>query len=105
METLELEKKDGVAVVHLDRPPVNAVNHAMMRELRTCFDELSQDRDVAAVVFAARGERAFCGGIDLKELSSRDPSVTPSGPCSIPLGNGDRPSTPSANASCRCSGP
>ena len=77
METLELEKKDGVAVVHLDRPPVNAVNHAMMRELRTCFDELSQDRDVAAVVFAARGERAFCGGIDLKELSSRDPSVPP----------------------------
>ncbi len=72
METLELEKKDGVAVVHLSRPPVNAVNNAMMRELRTCFDELSQDRNVAAVVLAARGERAFCGGIDLNELSSDD---------------------------------
>ncbi len=76
METLELEKKDGVAVVHLDRPPVNAVNNAMMRELRASFDELSQDRNVAAVVLAARGERAFCGGIDLKELSSVDPSAT-----------------------------
>ncbi len=76
MDTLELEKKDGVAVVHLSRPPVNAVSNAMMRELRTCFDELSQDRNVAAVVLAARGERAFCGGIDLKELSSNDPSVT-----------------------------
>jgi enoyl-CoA hydratase len=72
METLELAKKDGVAVVHLARPPVNAVNNAMMRELRACFDELSQDRNVAAVVLAARGDRAFCGGIDLKELSSDD---------------------------------
>jgi enoyl-CoA hydratase len=72
METLELEKKDGVAVVHLARPPVNAVNNAMMRELRSCFDGLSQDRNVAAVVLAARGDRAFCGGIDLKELSSEE---------------------------------
>jgi len=74
MDTLELEKKDGVAVVHLSRPPVNAVNNAMMGELRACFDGLSQDRDVAAVVLAARGDRAFCGGIDLEELSSDDPS-------------------------------
>lgn len=70
METLELEIKDGVAVVRLARPPVNAVNQAMMRELRACFDALSQDREVAAVVLAARGDRAFCGGIDLKEVSS-----------------------------------
>jgi enoyl-CoA hydratase len=76
METLELEKKDGVAVVRLARPPVNAVNNAMMREIRSCFSELSQDRDVAAVVLAARGDRAFCGGIDLKELSSQQGSTT-----------------------------
>lgn len=72
MDTLELEKKDGIAVVHLSRPPVNAVSNEMIRELRTCFEELSQDREVAAVVLAARGDRAFCGGIDLKELSASD---------------------------------
>ena len=70
METLELEKKDGVAVVRLARPPVNAVNNVMMLEIRSCFAALSQDRDVAAVVLSASGDRAFCGGIDLKELSS-----------------------------------
>src|SRR6516225_4602017 len=70
METLELEKKDGVAIVRLARPPVNAVNQAMMRELQACFSALSQDREVAAVVLAADGERAFCGGIDLREVSS-----------------------------------
>ncbi|MFI5045674.1 MAG: enoyl-CoA hydratase-related protein [Acidimicrobiia bacterium] len=69
METIELEQRDGVAIVRLNRPPVNAVSKRMMRELRTCFDALSQDREVGAVVLGARGERAFCGGIDLKEAS------------------------------------
>jgi enoyl-CoA hydratase len=69
METLEIERRDGVAVVRLNRPPVNAVNTAMMRELRTCFDDLSQDREVAAVILSATGERAFSGGIDLKEIA------------------------------------
>lgn len=69
LETLEVEYREGYAVVRLSRPPVNAVNKVMMRELRLCFDDLSQDRRVSAVVFSARGEKAFCGGIDLKEVS------------------------------------
>ena len=69
LETLEVDYRDGYAVVRLNRPPVNAVNKVMMRELRRCFDTLSQDRRVSAVVFSARGEKAFCGGIDLREVS------------------------------------
>jgi enoyl-CoA hydratase len=69
--TLQVERRDGYAVVRLDRPPVNAVNRTMMRELRTCFDHLSQQRDVAAVLLGACGDRAFCAGIDLKELASK----------------------------------
>ena len=71
MDTLEVEAADGVAVVRLNRPPVNAVNKVMMHELRRSFDALSQDRSVGAVVLAARGDRAFCGGIELKETASR----------------------------------
>jgi len=70
METLEVERHSGVAVVRLNRPPVNAVNRVMMQELRACFDELSQDREIGCAVLAAAGDRAFCGGIDLKETSA-----------------------------------
>lgn len=70
METIELERHGGVAVVRLARPPVNAVNKQMMRELRRCFDEISQDREIAAAVLTAAGDRAFCGGIDLKETAT-----------------------------------
>ena len=70
METLELEIADGVAVVRLNRPPVNAVSRLMMAELRSCFDGLSQNRDVGAVVLSAAGDKAFCAGIDLNETAA-----------------------------------
>jgi enoyl-CoA hydratase len=69
METLDLEHHEGFAVVRLNRPPVNAVNKAMMGELRGCFEELSQDRSVSAVVLSASGS-VFCGGIELKDAGS-----------------------------------
>lgn len=70
METLTIEKRDGVAVVRLNRPPVNAVNRTMQIEIRELFGDLSQDREVGAVVLGATGDRAFCGGIDLTETSA-----------------------------------
>jgi enoyl-CoA hydratase len=70
METLELERFGGVAVVRLAHPPVNAVSRTMMAELRSTFVALAEDREVGAVVLSARGDRAFCGGIDLKERTA-----------------------------------
>jgi enoyl-CoA hydratase len=67
LETLELERREGFTIVRLDRPPVNAVNRQMMYDLRATFDELSQDRSINAVVLSARGDKVFCGGIDLKD--------------------------------------
>lgn len=71
METLTTERHDRVAVVRLDRPPVNAVSRSMMTELRECFGELGADRDINAVVLSAAGTRAFCGGIDLKDAADQ----------------------------------
>jgi enoyl-CoA hydratase len=78
--TLQVSRKGGVAVVRLARPPVNAVNREMMRELQESFLELGVDRSVGAVVLAAEGTRAFCAGIDLREVSSnRDATRDPAG--------------------------
>ena len=72
METIAVHQDGAVAVVQLDRPPVNAVNRQMMTELRDCFAELGEDRSVNAVVLAAAGQKAFCAGIDLVEGSGGD---------------------------------
>jgi enoyl-CoA hydratase len=73
LQTLSLERNNGVAVVCLNRPPVNAVNHAMQLEIVACFDELSNDRTIGAVVLGATGTRAFCAGIDLRETAGGQP--------------------------------
>lgn len=72
VETIDLDRHGAVAIVRLDRPPVNAVNRQMMSELRDCFADLSEDRTVNAVVLSAAGEKAFCAGIDLREGSGGD---------------------------------
>jgi enoyl-CoA hydratase len=59
---------DLVAVVTMNRPEVrNAMNTAMMRDLRDCFAGFYVDQD-AAVCIVLTGEGAgFCSGADLKE--------------------------------------
>jgi enoyl-CoA hydratase len=76
METLEFDQIGAVAVVRLANPPVNAVSRTMMRELRERFLDLAERRDIGSIVLSATGERAFCGGIDLKE---RAPEVADGG--------------------------
>lgn len=56
---------EGVALVTIDRPPVNAVSWPMYTEIATAFGELSARSDVKAVVLAGGGERAFVAGTDV----------------------------------------
>jgi enoyl-CoA hydratase/carnithine racemase len=62
---------DGVAVVRLDRPPVNALNLQMWRELRTVASALAEEAAVRAVVLWG-GERAFAAGADIREMAEAD---------------------------------
>lgn len=71
LETLTLKIHERVAVVTLNRPPVNALNRRMQTEVRELFTDLAYRKDVGAIVLAAAGDRAFCGGIDLREVGSK----------------------------------
>jgi enoyl-CoA hydratase/carnithine racemase len=67
----ELEP-NGVAVVHMNRPPVNAVNQEMYIELIRLFSDPDQLGDVRAIVLAGKG-RHFCGGNCLDEFANMTP--------------------------------
>ena len=60
---IKVEKKDGVALVTLNRPPHNFIPPRMLKELVDIPLDLGQDPEVRAVVFTAEGEN-FCGGGD-----------------------------------------
>lgn len=66
-EHLALDVTDGIALITLNRPPVNALSRAMQEELRAVSAEVSGRRDVDAVVFTG-GERVFAAGADIKEM-------------------------------------
>lgn len=58
---------DGVAVVSVDSPPVNALPVQAWYDLAEALREAGGDRSTGAVVLRAEG-RGFCAGIDLKEV-------------------------------------
>jgi enoyl-CoA hydratase len=67
--TITIEHKNGVDYLTLNRPEeLNALNKAMVIELREYFDALYSKQEVRVVVLKGTG-RAFCAGLDLKEGS------------------------------------
>ena len=64
-ETIEIESREGIAVLWLNRPEVrNAFNETMIAELSAAFGQLESDSAVRGVVLAGRG-KVFCAGADL----------------------------------------
>jgi len=62
-----IEKKDSVAIVWTDNPPVNAISHAVRAGLMDAFEELSKDKIIKAVILACKG-RTFFAGADISEF-------------------------------------
>lgn len=58
-----------VAVVTLDRPPVNALGREIREAMLRVFDRLEGNDEVRAIVLTARG-KVFCAGADIKEKAA-----------------------------------
>jgi enoyl-CoA hydratase/carnithine racemase len=68
--TMFWEKDGPVARVMLHRPEVlNAMNNQATRDLKEVADQIRTDEEIRVVAITGAG-RAFCTGIDLKELSA-----------------------------------
>lgn len=70
-KNVRVELDGMVALVTLDRPPVNALDRATRYELIEIFDEISQRDDIRCAVLTAAG-KIFCAGADLKDRPAAD---------------------------------
>jgi cyclohexa-1,5-dienecarbonyl-CoA hydratase len=61
-----LDVTEGVARLTLDRPPLNILTLAMIRQLGEALDTLAQQTRLKALVLAATG-RVFCAGVDVAD--------------------------------------
>jgi enoyl-CoA hydratase/carnithine racemase len=66
---VRLERTDGVAVVIVDNPPVNALRNDVVDALADAAEQLGADDSVRAIVLTGAGEKAFVAGADLAEFS------------------------------------
>jgi enoyl-CoA hydratase len=71
MEHLKLDYDGPVAIVTLDRPPVNALAHQTFAEIAEIFTSIGSGRDVRAAVLTSSNPRIFCAGVDLDDSPRR----------------------------------
>jgi len=68
MTFISTERRDAVALVTIDNPPMNALSTDLLEELEAELDALDGDDGVRAIVLRGAGERAFVAGADIKEF-------------------------------------
>ena len=69
MSLVKYEKRDGVGLVLVDNPPVNAFSVGVPRGIVEALEAAAGDAEVAAVVVAGSG-RTFIAGADIKRLGA-----------------------------------
>jgi len=69
---LDIEKFGRIAVITIDRPPVNALSQALRELIDARLDEAAADDAVKGVVLACAG-RTFVAGADIEELGEVRP--------------------------------
>jgi len=71
-EHVKYKVEERIAVVTVDRPPVNALNLQVQDEIEETFRELLALSDVGAVIITGGGDKAFMAGADIKMISEVD---------------------------------
>ncbi len=66
-ENIILEKKEGVAKIIINRPPLNILNLATLEEMNQALTGLRTDDEVKVVVITAAGTRAFSAGVEVAD--------------------------------------
>lgn len=75
----EVDVATKVATITLNRPHrLNAINGALIRDVRMALDEAENDERVRAVLLTGVGEKAFCAGADLADVGGMTPAIVAS---------------------------
>jgi cyclohexa-1,5-dienecarbonyl-CoA hydratase len=66
-QNINLETKDGVARLTINRPPVNVMDLATINEISAAIGQVQADSDAKVLIIRGAGARAFCAGVEVKD--------------------------------------
>ncbi len=73
--SIDLQFRDEFAVLTIDRPEaLNALSFALIADIGAAIDKVAAS-DARALIVIGAGDKAFCAGADIKELTNRDLSA------------------------------
>lgn len=78
-KNVKCEIFEEIATLTINNPPINLIDLVLLNELREQFSELRKDGNVRAVILTGAGDRAFVGGMDVRQLTTTTPEV----PCQV----------------------
>jgi enoyl-CoA hydratase len=71
-DRIDYTVQDRVAVIAMNRAPVNAIDHPMIDAIHAALRRADADRDVRAVILTSALPGMFCGGMDLRMVAQGD---------------------------------
>ena len=66
-QSIAYEKKDKVATITLNTPPLNWLTISMMKEINEALADIKKDASIQLLVFDHAGEKAFSSGVDVAD--------------------------------------
>jgi len=77
-QPVRYELSEGIATITIDRPEaMNAINQAVREGLWAAFRRFVDEDAALVAILTATGEKVFCAGADLKEMSAMGLKVPP----------------------------
>ncbi len=71
--SLSFEQRDSIGLIRLNRPEkLNALSREMILALSEAFKNIEGKPDLRVVILTGAGEKAFCAGTDISELTGLD---------------------------------
>ena len=71
LENIKIDRKDHIAVITIDHPPVNAWNMATVLDFEKAVDAVENDENVRVVILTGNGEKCFSAGYDISDSVNR----------------------------------
>jgi cyclohexa-1,5-dienecarbonyl-CoA hydratase len=64
---IKVDKKERVVRITLDRPPLNVLDIALLRELDAVLTACAAETESSVMVLQGAGQRAFSAGVDIRD--------------------------------------
>ncbi|WP_434512927.1 enoyl-CoA hydratase-related protein [Desulfitobacterium sp. AusDCA] len=70
-KVVELVIDEGVGVITINNPPVNALTLDVRAQLKDVLQEVEQNADIRAIVITGAGPKCFVAGADIKDFPNQ----------------------------------